>query len=374
MKVKKSGKADSRLIDELLELSNGEVRKEDATFYEIIGRSRDEDLISRMLAYVLNKDKNLVNKLLKERFGEQCEAEIVSIVCEKAVIGGRIDIFIEAKDDRQRYTVSIENKIRSHEHDEQTNTYCSGIERQYRAEKYRNGFFYLKPVYNTSEPCCVKFKTITYKDLYDMMEDGGDEKIKDFKRHIKKYFCGEIKMNEVQIKVLENYKTIKDLINGVDDLYNTEKENLFEDIKGKLSLPKDSWDYEVTSLGDSYRIYNKEWYEGDKAAENKFYFYAELLYKDADPNLIYVQGTVKRYGKNAKNSIVTKFLSEAGTEPFPPRDGTFSVFYQKQFHSDKRIFTPEWKGELLEFAVTSLQEAIQKTNELFEAFSQFKSK
>ncbi len=44
--------------------------QENTTFFEILGRAYDEDLISRMLAYALKNDELLLKNVLEFYFGE----------------------------------------------------------------------------------------------------------------------------------------------------------------------------------------------------------------------------------------------------------------------------------------------------------------
>ena len=119
---------DARDIERLIALDQQDQIKEGATFFEIIGRSYDENLVSRMLSYTLQKDAELVNKLLARAFGYEVYVTKKSCICEKAVPSGRIDIFVEAEDETGcKYTLTIENKTRSWEHDDQTKKYYDFI-------------------------------------------------------------------------------------------------------------------------------------------------------------------------------------------------------------------------------------------------------
>ena len=83
---------------------------ENASFLEVIRKTYEETFISRMLAYTLEKDEELVGKFI-EFAGEHSSCIVNKTVrCEKVVPGGRIDIFVEAQDSSgKRYTITIEN-------------------------------------------------------------------------------------------------------------------------------------------------------------------------------------------------------------------------------------------------------------------------
>lgn len=124
------------LLNEILSLyRNNGAKRDKPTFFEIIGRTYDEDLISKMLAYILENDKLFVSRLLNFYFnnkkGKTVEVEnliILSVKCEKKMSAGRADIFVEATDGGKKYVITIENKIRAGihgtaENEEQTDTY-----------------------------------------------------------------------------------------------------------------------------------------------------------------------------------------------------------------------------------------------------------
>lgn len=349
---------------------------ENASFLEVIRKTYEETFISRMLAYTFEKDEELVGKFI-EFAGEHSSCIVNKTVrCEKVVPGGRIDIFVEAQDSSgKRYTITIENKINSKEHGNQTDCYYNYVNRYYGDCK--NMYFYLTPEYNCNGCKSEWFRPITYKQLYLIIGNNDDDKVADFKKHIKKYFYGEkIRMKEVHKKILENYGNLKRLMSEADEAYEVEKQQLFSTIKTKLGVDEKGWKTEVKSWessgNSSYRIYKENWYHNDDDKTKKFYFYAELLYVDNDPNEICVQGTVKTYGRNKKNIRFVKFIQdEQYAQQYVINKDPFYILYQEPFSSQTDMYSDEWKSELEKFAIENIGKAIEKADQVFKEFNEY---
>ena len=199
------------LIKKLLEINTIEQNKKlqsNPSFFEILGRAYDEDLISRMLAYVLKNDKNFVWKLFVfcETFTSSiCPTnfDVKTVECEKSMLNGRADIFVVATYNNEIYTLTIENKIYMQEHDKQTQTYYDFVSRNNKGG--HNAYLFLKPYFNPSPISCKEFKLIYYSNLIGMISETDDYRINDFKRHIEEFLTmKEIKFTEVDNKVLRN--------------------------------------------------------------------------------------------------------------------------------------------------------------------------
>ena len=366
------------LLKKMIE-ENDDFEEKDITFFEIIDKSDKETLISRMLAYTLKKDEGLAGKLIKYASKDYLNAGnnsfedivVTNIRCEKSLPGGRIDIFVEAQDSfGHNYTLTIENKIESEEHGKQTQRYFDYIERNYK--KSTNRYLYLiKTEYSSC--VCKEFMTITYKDLESLIEDKGDGKIADFKNHIKKYFCGDIKMKEVYKEILGNYKKLTHIMAKADKAYDNEKKSLFSVIVKELQVKENGWQTDVHSKNGEYYIYKEDWYHDDKDSKKKFYFYVELLYVNNDPNEICVQGTVKTYGSDRKNCDIEKFV-RAELDKEVIEKGRFYIFYQEIFSPLNPLYSEEWKNELKEFAMEHIRKAIAKINEVFTSFKSYEER
>ena len=354
-------------IDRLIVLDQQDQIKRGATFFEIIGRSYDEDLVSRMLSYTLQKDAELVNKLLKRVFCYEVRVTKKSCICEKAVPSGRIDIFVEAEDETGcKYTLTIENKVNSWEHDDQTKKYYDFVNTNY--PKRKNAFYYLKPFYNQSNCSCDKFVQITYKNLYQMIETCNDNIIVDFKKHIKEYFCEkELKMNEAEKAVLKHYSEMKDLMYRAETVYNLEKNKIFEILKQEFISDKDTWGSQME--GGSCRLYRKKWWSGEKENDyEKYYFYVELYFVNNTPEEIVVQGTIKRYGQSIKSSMVYQFHKNDWV------DNRYCVHFKQSFTSENELFSKEWLQDLEDFSKKYMPKAIEESDKLFAEFEDYKAK
>lgn len=53
------------MLNKLAEMKLSETEDNQPTFFSVIGRENDEDLISRVVAYVLESDTELVRKLIE---------------------------------------------------------------------------------------------------------------------------------------------------------------------------------------------------------------------------------------------------------------------------------------------------------------------
>lgn len=390
---------DYEIITMLIEQYNEQTNKSllsNPTFLEVIGRSYDEDLISRILSYMLLMDKNLFGAIVGfylKRDATPCK--LISVECEKSMCGGRADIFAIAEDGAgKRYTLTIENKIRAWEHDDQTETYFKFVSNQKSYKNCTNIFIYLKPDFNASEPVCNRFKILKYSQLLNLIKIKDDTIINDFRRHIEKYLKkDEVKIMDTDAFVLQNYKVLKEIMNSAEDKFESFKQQLAAFIYKKNVHPE--LDYnpldkndikrfddinQETLVGEHYdgslRIYRKnKWYHNDENLANKYYFYVELLFCDNAPNKIVVRQTVKRYG-NPKESIVVKFVDEVLT-PKPQHSGEWDrqyyVIRSEEFQdAEHEMFSPEWSEALRKFAIVKLSAYIMEMESIFAEFEKFK--
>lgn len=388
-------KNNHEIITTLLKRYNEQTNKSllsNPTFLEVIGRSYDEDLISRILAYMLLTDKKLFGAIVGFNF--KCEAiqcKLLSVECEKSMCGGRADIFAIAEDEAgKRYTLTIENKIRTWEHDDQTETYFKFINNQRSYKNCVNIFIYIKPDFNASQPICKKFEVLKYSQLLDLIKIKDDTIINDFRQHITRYLRNnEVKIMDTDAFVLRNYKVLKEIMNSAEGKFENFKQQLAAYIYKKNVSPE--LDYnpldgrdtkrwstinEGTLVGEhrngSLRIYRKDkWYHKDENLANKYYFYVELKFCDNAPNEILVQQVVKCYG-NKKESIVVKFLDDV-IIPNPQHSGEwwgqYYVIQNDRFQDNEHeMFSPEWSEALKKFAVDKLSLYITEMESIFAEF------
>lgn len=171
----------------LIEKDAQPCRNKQTTFLSVLGRTYDEDLISRVLVYVMERDHAFVHTLLRRYAGDievpNFEQADVFVYPEKSMGKGRADIFaVIKKNEVTIATITIENKIYSTEHDDQTQTYYDWV---YRQQEYKhanvNAFFYLRPSFNSSTAVCDQYQNITYTQIA-MLISQSDYIIDDFKK------------------------------------------------------------------------------------------------------------------------------------------------------------------------------------------------
>lgn len=305
-----------------------------------------------------------------------------------------IDIFIEAESaSGEKYALTIENKIYSWEHDDQTETYYKYVSAQTRYRDYEKVFVYLKPNFNGSLPVCTDFHVVTYNQLLKWIDSPSDAKICDFKTHIQNNLISkEIEFMDTDTKVLENYTKLKQIIKNAESKFEEVKRQIVADIFTKNNIqgmdynPNENhdkeWDaikkgtlvIEVANFGSCYRVYRKDlWYHHTDDLKNKFYFFVELKFCDNDPTKILVQKLIKRYGQKAQESVIYKFL-DANKDII--HDGnTWGVLDTEKFIdlSAYNILAAEWKSALKEKAAKFITEAVAEMDEIFGRFESWKN-
>lgn len=370
-----------------LQTTNNGIEK---TFFEIINKPYDEDLISKMVLYLLCNDVNLIYNLLatyskkkKLNWAIGNHINVLEATAEKTMLWGRADLYIIAQDENNKLIVlTIENKINSWEHDEQTNTYFNWVNQQKGLNDAYKAFFYLKPDYNHSCPICSDFLPITYKEIKNMIKK--DNMISDdFRAHIKKYLSErEMSFMEDEILFLSNYKEIEEIIRRSSEKREILKKNLISSIIEKLEirhnpyakkatiLPKNSIVIEITDDDSTFRFYKKDlWYKYN--SNIKFYFYVELKFENNDLKNICCQKTIKLYGKNKRNNRVRQFIEDKKIG-YINIEGAFIIIEKKQFQSEKDFLSSEWQNDLKDFSFTTLKTYIIEMDDIFNEFTEYK--
>ena len=388
--------------DKELELIYEILRKYDAdqndmlqvnpTVFEILDRTYDEDLISRMLVYVLKRDEQIICKILSlccKREIPPCR--ITKIECEKSMCGGRADVFAEAEDiDGKRYALTVENKIYSYEHDDQTETYYKFVNAQSQYRDYEKAFVYLKPDFNISQPVCENFTVLTYNSLLSMIGMTDDVIINDFVRHIKSNLISkEVKLMDAEALVLQNYVKLKEIINNAESKFEEVKRQIIVDLfsnnriegldynpykkydEQREGFPAEKLVIERANTESCFRIYRKDkWYARDVDIKEKYYFFVELKFESNDPNNVLVLKIIKRYGQKSQESIIHQFLSDSKLQ----YEGvTWSVLSVKPINlTEFTVLSDEWKEALIERASKIIEEDIDEMDEIFAQFEKWK--
>ena len=339
--------------------------KHSATFPEIIGKTYDEETISRILAYLLQIDFAFAASLLDYGQEKRITLRSCQVECEKCLPGGRIDIFLTARDTNGlQYTLTIENKINSWEHNDQTQTYYRYITANYRQS--RNTFLFLKPTYNQSPCKCPFFVPITYKELLPLIS-ACDPVAEDFKRHIREYFTEkEIHVSECVKEVLKHYNEFREILAEAEKILVIVQRDIFQALRDEIIDTKEVWGTEIS--GGSHRIFKKVWWH-DGLPHEKYFFYSEIYFVRDSPQEIVVQSTVKRYGTRTADNSLYRFLCDTNAEG--TWDNAYFVHYKAEFHSDSEFFSERWQDELKRFARKEMKIAIDQSDRLFSEYQAF---
>lgn len=362
------------------------------TFLSVIGRQYDEDLISRVVAYILQNNSSLVFSLVNNYLSKKVTTRIIDysaidtiqVDCEVVMGRGRADIFVLLKEGkRDVVTITIENKIRSWEHNTgneiaQTDEYSRFVNSYYK--KSLNVFYYLKPSFNESVSANEDFLDITYYELMGIIGESNDVIINDFVTHIINYL-GEsdiMKFEKWQVETAKHYKTIKNIVKEYDNKIDGIKKDCIERIIKELypdTIIHENWGkdapsssakdlfVEIASSGKnngvgSFRIYRNEWY---KASE--YYFYVEIYFEYGDICDIKYQITLRNDGntKSVNNYInnVDKVL----------KDGKYIVFKRKDY-PDENIDNNEWVNNFINHSLVVLRDYIELMDKAFVDFKQ----
>lgn len=163
------------------------------TIMDVLGQKlSDENLISNWLAFVLDSNINGLknNKAIKQLL-LALENDFIDIENEKVISvrreastnnQKRIDILIECSNT----VIVIENKIYSEENGTQTMEYYKYAEKEFK-NKENKIYIYLKPNYNSSEPCQKEFKILTYEKLIKSLNEITEIDYKEDEKYKYKY-------------------------------------------------------------------------------------------------------------------------------------------------------------------------------------------
>ena len=338
--------------DKLEDLMNKYYNQEDTSlsFFDIINRSHDENMMSLMIKYLFEQDNDALKNLINKAYNIDIKLlEIEEIITEYVVDNNkRIDILINAKIDGKKSVIVIENKVYSYEHDNQCQVYFDYIDNGFKTkDKY---YLFLKPAYNMCIPNCEHFKVITYNDIYNAITVLDDIYINDFKKTISNNLVVE-EMNKLDNYLLDNFKEIYNEVNSLDKKVNKFLLDEYgEIIKDYLNC--ESKEYYAGNY--SIRFYNKDCWSGWKdRKEDTYYFYIELVAHDKNIRHPVFQRIIKRYSKTSDSNISRFLLNyHADKNNF---DGFTFIIDTIPFESNKSILSPEWKEELIEKSKEALK-------------------
>ena len=223
------------------------------TFLNIIGKSRDEVVISSMVAFLLNPNNTsieIIEKILEHTQDDKEEYNFVELLNNDSTVipyikteewtsqRSRLDIIIKFSS----FWIVIENKIDSNENNDQSLKYEEDLRKQTNLPiKY----ICLKPNYNKCELKNKHFINITYGELIQILKQisiyNFNKKenyiyMEEFIKHVEGYLVSE---KEVEISEdIEFYIENKEKITQIENNYKKQceivKQKLEEKIKEKF--------------------------------------------------------------------------------------------------------------------------------------------
>lgn len=230
------------------------------TFLNIIGKSRDEVILSSIVAFLLNPKETcseILEKILEHTSSKNDEADFLElfrqnddlplfIQPEKAISErSRLDIIIQFSS----FWIVIENKINAQEHNKQSLRYEEDLKQQ---TSLPIKYICLKPNYNQCELENKHFVNFTYGELiailkqisiYQFQEKENYRYMEDFIKHVEGYL-----MNEKELEISEDiefYIEHQDIINQIQNNYQKQCNILAKKLEEKIQ----------EKLGPHYQTY-----------------------------------------------------------------------------------------------------------------------
>ena len=378
-------------------LNNADSIQKPQTFLSTIGKSYYETYLSKILLYVLTQQKRLLARLINnyaqklinnyaqkknwENWVDVVEdkLEVVKACTEMSMNGGRADVFLELKYNNDRIiTFTVENKCYATEHKtgddiSQTQTYAKYIKSAYAGSK--NVFYYLKPEFNSSQAKCDVFITITYSELKEFLDEYNDSDyiINDFKIHIGEF----LKMNNFNDKekmYLQNYKTIKDFINGAEDKRNNLIKNVMDELKDEFKNSCGEVEFEIVDKKTVLKVYHKDWKTDD------YHFYSEIKFEGGSLTNVICQNTAYA---NKKDDILHDYMKQEYMKGNKLYDHcAYEQWYifkdpkpfssEEGFLSEEDFLSPEWINELKRWAKGAMKGYYGNMSDIVKAFLEWK--
>lgn len=181
--------------------------------FDILGASNWEIRHSKFLAWLLNPNAShglnslFLEKVLKQKEIEEKNFNDVSVTTELCIEDKRrIDIFIKG----DNFTITIENKYGSCEHDGQLKDYKERVKGKY--PKKKNYFIYLdlyKPKdFDKNNSPYSDYKFLSYKDIYEILNEILKKRTND---KIKMILGDYIKVLDKKYGLIQNEEFIKEM-------------------------------------------------------------------------------------------------------------------------------------------------------------------
>ena len=343
------------------------IEKEDSIL-DVLGVTEND--ISKVLAYLLRKNPELLEQLISNYYFEEriINQDDFNVETERAIDDQkRIDIFLYGTfSNKEKFYVVIENKTWSREHDNQCALYAKWLESNYTdGHKY---YLFLKPSSNITTPHCDKYKVITYTELYELLSGINNQYAAELNKTIKNNFL-EVNMTELEQLLLKqgNFRKIRDCISKLD-----KELDYFFDNEVKNEIQSKFLDFRFQKEGQSRRFYYQKWWS-DYQKENlkkQYYFYLEYILRDHDFLKLEVQAVIKRYCPDSLvDRLIEKDYSKLASSKSDSGNNRWYVLKTEKFVSEHTPLSDEWKKEFVEKVINLFAEyECFISNEVFPKF------
>ena len=256
------------------------------TFLKIIDREKDEVLISKWVAFILNPDNTspkIIEEILKETNSETDEVdflklfheqndELMYIRNEENIGNGSVDIMIQLK----KFWIIIENKVNARETSDQSIRY----EKYGKKQKLPIKYILLKPNYNTYELQNENFITIYYSKLAEILKGISIKDLKhqenyiyiqEFIKHCEIYLSSRTPDKSDIEKSEENKQKLLRKVKEAFNIYNSNEYETHDNIRYNcIQVWKKGWNppkeisnykgvhYEVVFMKEEFEFLNKK--------------------------------------------------------------------------------------------------------------------
>ena len=222
------------------------IKETPITFLEIIGKSRNEVIISSLVAFVLNPDntnKKIIEKILEKTQSTNDKYNFVELLNDKDNIfesvqteewlsnRSRIDIIIRFS----KFWIVIENKIDSFENGDQSLRYEKELNNNVPIK-----LICLKPNYNRCVLMNKNFAEINYSELVQILKENSKELnkkesyiyVEELIKHAEVYLMSN---NEIEIgEDVEFYIEYKDKLERISNNYKNQNKLVEQELVRRL--------------------------------------------------------------------------------------------------------------------------------------------
>lgn len=257
------------------------MEKNTDTFLKIIDREKDEVLISKWVAFILNPNNTtpkIIEKLLIETEDKSDEADFLKLFRdgenklmyikseEHIANSGIVDIMIQFN----KFWIIIENKVDAGETTNQSERYEEYGKKQNVPIKY----ILLKPNYNQNKLINEKFVTLHYNKFAEILKSIDKQDL-------------QYEENEIYIKELIRHSELYLTIRHTDSISilksNTNKQKLLEKIKEKFNMyNNDEYETHANIRYNCIQLWKKGWNTKKEISNYKGIHYEILFLKDFD--------------------------------------------------------------------------------------------